>query len=554
MKYLAIINFVLFFALSAPAQNLVPNPGFERYDSCPSKPGQFKNTVITTNLPLSVHDWVNPTLASPDYFHACSDSNYLNVPHTYMGYHAAHNGEAIAGIVAYHYGPPRYREYITCKLKAPLLAGYKYDVSCYVQATCPNSNSTYAAPDQFHVLFTDIVIKHDSTSALNATDIVVLKNATQSFITDTITWAKIFGVYTAKGGEEWLTFGVFNTEPPPTVKIYPRNDDPYTGYTVYFMIDDMYVSDHIPCDTISRTHDTIICGTVDTSFIHSLVQDTTDVIFTWSTGDKSSRTRVQQPGTYWCRAQRDCHIYSDTFHVTIIADIVKKEIILTPCYSADGYLLETLPGGTDYRWNTADTTPAIRVTKGGIYVCSFTIHCISYEYRFRVLPYPKLDTVVQSLHDTIVCTDAPLLIGKEYDYRLKYRWNTGDTTCCIQPQKTGTYAVTVSDECGSVTDSAHVMMKDCTNCLFVPNAFTPNKDGLNDYFGVISSCDIIRFTMRIYNRWGQEIFTTNDINARWNGMYKADFAISGTYFYFIEYSTMYSNEPVLMKGDISLIR
>ncbi len=109
-------------------------------------------------------------------------------------------------------------------------------------------------------------------------------------------------------------------------------------------------------------------------------------------------------------------------------------------------------------------------------------------------------------------------------------------------------------ECEEFTDTFEAKVERCSDCLFIPNAFTPNADGLNDYFGIISLCDISNFSIKIYNRWGQAVFTSNDVNFRWNGLQKADFAEIGTYYYYIEYNIMQKPDRQLLKGDITLLR
>jgi len=54
--------------------------------------------------------------------------------------------------------------------------------------------------------------------------------------------------------------------------------------------------------------------------------------------------------------------------------------------------------------------------------------------------------------------------------------------------------------------------------LYIPNAFTPNGDGLNDTFGGVG-VGIIEYSMAIYNRWGNLLFTSKDVNSKWDGTF-----------------------------------
>ena len=66
--------------------------------------------------------------------------------------------------------------------------------------------------------------------------------------------------------------------------------------------------------------------------------------------------------------------------------------------------------------------------------------------------------------------------------------------------------------------------------LYIPNAFTPNGDGLNETFGPVGQ-RVDYYSMVIFNRWGQLIFESNDINDQWDGTYKGERVQTDTYVY-----------------------
>ncbi len=92
-----------------------------------------------------------------------------------------------------------------------------------------------------------------------------------------------------------------------------------------------------------------------------------------------------------------------------------------------------------------------------------------------------------------------------------------------------TYQITVTDTCGN-TASDMVVVNALLECkLIIPNVFTPNGDGDNDYF-LISGVGIKTYSVVIYNRWGRKVFESNDIKQSWDGKNVND----GTYFYLIK--------------------
>ena len=87
----------------------------------------------------------------------------------------------------------------------------------------------------------------------------------------------------------------------------------------------------------------------------------------------------------------------------------------------------------------------------------------------------------------------------------------------------------------------------------MPNAFTPNGDGLNDYFGVSGYNTNRLIKLKIYNRWGQLIFETNDINKRWDGSYKKLPQPVGIYIYYAEMENL-NEKGITKRGVVTLIR
>lgn len=89
--------------------------------------------------------------------------------------------------------------------------------------------------------------------------------------------------------------------------------------------------------------------------------------------------------------------------------------------------------------------------------------------------------------------------------------------------------------------------------MFVPDAFTPNGDGLNDCFHFIVTGDVVSFDLHIYNRWGEEVFHSTNYGDCWDGTYKGEKLDLGTFYYFCKAKTPLCGD-ILKKGDIQLVR
>jgi len=137
--------------------------------------------------------------------------------------------------------------------------------------------------------------------------------------------------------------------------------------------------------------------------------------------------------------------------------------------------------------------------------------------------------------DTVLCLDGPSITVtdniNQNDPTVKWIWNTGATTPSITIVHPGTYSVTASRNDCATTENVEVN-KDCYTDI--PNAFSPNGDGVNDYFypRQLLSKGVVAFTMTIYDRWGQKIFVTDTPNGRgWDGKFNGKDQPTGVYIY-----------------------
>lgn len=559
MKRWCIIYFMLLMGYTAYPQNLVPNPGFEDFTNCPTGMGQVQCPINPISLPPTVKNWLSPIPNSPDYYNGCSPDLYATVPNNYYGYKPAHTGNAYAGIVIYIATvlnqPINYVEYLQVKLDSALRPGQRYLVSCYAKpAFYRDSSSTINHMAAIHINagFSAGSTLQQSPPILILDD-VEMRKKDGTYIIDTVNWTYISGYYTARGGEEWLTLGTFYNKYPSLVHLFPPDGVPTTTYQSYYLIDDVSVTAALPCDTSAYTHDTTVCNFPARSLTLKST-DTNAINYKWNNGSATKSIVADKGGIYWCTATDDCDIVTDTFRVSFFADTVSTSIEYVTCDTV--HTLSGPDNAARYLWSTGDTTKTITVYDYGSYTCTSVVNCVLHTDNTDIGENPagKLEEIHLG-RDTTVCKDTPLQFGKAYPSAKSYLWNTGDTVCCISPTRTGIYTLTVSDECYQYNDSIDIKITGCSNCIFVPDAFTPNKDGLNDYFGVIPSCDISSFAIQIYNRWGQQVFSAEDIRARWNGLHKADFAQTGTYYYYMEYTTVRTpGEIITQKGSIILLR
>ena len=149
------------------------------------------------------------------------------------------------------------------------------------------------------------------------------------------------------------------------------------------------------------------------------------------------------------------------------------------------------------------------------------------------------------------CPYAPLLLDAGGDHTV-FSWNTGEMTQRVVADEEGYYRVTVTNANGcQASDSTYVTI-DCDPYVFFPNAFSPNQDNVNDVFKPLLY-KVDNYRMAIYNRWGQEVFSTTDPDKGWNGKIKGQFAQIGVYVYYADI-TFTSGKKIMKEGNFSLLR
>ena len=122
------------------------------------------------------------------------------------------------------------------------------------------------------------------------------------------------------------------------------------------------------------------------------------------------------------------------------------------------------------------------------------------------------------------------------------------------PSETTTYYVTVTAADGCfASDSVTVYVNIPCNDLFVPNIFSPNNDGNNDFLCIYGGC-IESLEFAIYSRWGQKVFETTDPNECWDGTYKDKPINSETFVYKMVIKLAGESEQILESGNINLVR
>src|SRR3972149_652194 len=226
-------SFCFYIISLACAQNLIPNPGFENFISCPKELGK-KHPVF--------ENWFHPTSNPVDYFNRCSKN--LGVTENIMGSQEPKSGDAYIGLTLYHQD---YRSYAQVELTQSLVAGMKYTVEFSI---CLSEKSKYAIGNIGAYFTTQklitkgagVIEEYENIESNGTVKLLPglcrpqIKNSPSNFVDDAENWTTIVSSFKARGGEKFMTLGHFFTTPgTPVVSTTGKKEH------AYYFIDDVAV-------------------------------------------------------------------------------------------------------------------------------------------------------------------------------------------------------------------------------------------------------------------------------------------------------------------------
>lgn len=162
-------------------------------------------------------------------------------------------------------------------------------------------------------------------------------------------------------------------------------------------------------------------------------------------------------------------------------------------------------------------------------------------------------TVMIVSHNPDFCATHETVLDAVSDFE-HFVWNTGDTTSFLEVTEPGLYSVTGSNK--FCDGRANFTIENCEFVVYLPNVITPSRsDGLNDYLSIPEAVrsEILDFEFLVFDRWGEIIFATTNVNFVWDGTMKNGKLVTvGVYNYLMKY-TPSTGKPVVKRGSITVL-
>jgi len=276
--------------------------------------------------------------------------------------------------------------------------------------------------------------------------------------------------------------------------------------------------------------------------------------YLWKSGDTSSYSNYfSQADTIWVIAyNKFCQTIDSTIlHVEIPA-ISNLPDDTSFCENSPILIDASIPSYNEYLWNDGVTKAQYLISNPSTYsvLISNGICSIIDSIIVKMNPSP----ILHLPQDTTVCFDELKSILLDAGIWKSYDWYpTGEHTRTINATYPELYRVVVTDYNNCIGTDTALIEEDCPDAIYFPNAFTPNNDGLND-IATIRGFGISQCELKIFNRWGVEVFRSTDMNIGWDGNIKGLPAEPGVYAFHIQYHLKKNNTIKSQIGTITLLR
>lgn len=298
---------------------------------------------------------------------------------------------------------------------------------------------------------------------------------------------------------------------------------------------------------------------------------TPDANGTWIPGLNSGtgmfNPSTDNAGSYLYIASGDAFCAADTARLDVsIIDLSALDIDAVPSFCGNDTLTQlsaTMNGGV---WSGPGITPTglfDPVAAGtGSHEITYVLDSAGCSNTVNVAVFVNELPEVNVPDSLAVCADELLTLSADVSFADSAFWSNGDqgitlmtTPTYLDINSVVSYVVSAVNNCGTIHDTIGLIVQDCELYIHVPNAFTPDGDEFNQTFlPYLEGIDQTDYELIIFNRWGEAIFVSRDLQFGWDGTYNGAPVEIGTYTWKIRYKNPRIDERQEVHGHVSVLR
>lgn len=280
-----------------------------------------------------------------------------------------------------------------------------------------------------------------------------------------------------------------------------------------------------PLPAFTLGNDTTLCDRQQLAYSFNLTAAT----YTWNTGNMQPQQVITQPGIYWLEVSQQGCIKRDS--ISVLYNPIPQVNLGNDTALCEGisYTLNAAAPNASYTWQNNSTAATFTVNTAGKYWVRLLLNGCANADTVNVAYILK--PVFDLGNDTSVCKGQTFVLQPKVQGNASFLWQNGSTSPYFNVTEPGTYEVTITNDCGSRSDKITIKQGLCL--LIMPNAFSPNHDGVNDVFRIKYPWFIKEFHMAIFNRWGEKVFESYDPYKGWDGKCKGIDQPAGGYVWVI---------------------
>lgn len=529
---IAFFNFLWLTSGFLLAQNLIPNPGFENCAKCQN--GFFELGINSgANDPI---DWYAATYGTSDFKSDLPNSGKL------------HGG--------FFVGYKKF-EYLANHLESPLIAGAKYQCSFYIRLF-PNGMS-YAL-DEIGIYFQNGKANFPQAEPLSKLKAQFTTPDRDYILSDH--YRKFTFEFIACGGEDQMIVGRMNSwGEADTLLVASKPLANLDQAYPYYLVDDFDL--HLIDQVENRAPDTVrVCDhqkvkiSLDSSGIYEVL---------WSNGSDQFSTEIGgESAPLWVEYKfgKDCSSFRED--IALVVDKkpnVELKGLLSLC-PGKALQVEAVCDGEclGFLWPDGSTGNTFEISEPGKFELQYKWRCQSESLFFEVdTPDYEKDFIITSDVGQICYSDSTFLRASVPKGCLIQKWSNGATDSEIKVFSPGIYELILDCPCGEIKGKIDVKATaNCTPIRF-PNTIIINGEEVNRTFGPAVPPGLIgriaEYQLFIFNRWGDKVFETNDIQQRWipdNNLPSESYIFSGKLNYSVSGNS--GIEKYQFNGGVSVIK